>query len=213
MWYKLIFESAGSEYFGLCQALNCLRSALRKSSSLDERYQRTDTGISSAPERNPGANGQALWVINGHYGFNGVEFANARTTLARSRHEFTRFKGMTAAPPAFWALEEKCMMCFLSIQLVQFFHQWWQFGAPENPENSMANGSYTGEVAEGSNGPSQVSSSASLRSTRSVACHNRTRTNRKKGISFVVSSLKFHTTESQRKSWDPCPRQLVIGIF
>lgn len=109
-------------------------------------------------------------------------------------------RGMTAAPPAFWALEEKCMMCFLSIQLVQFFHQWWQFGAPENPQNSMANGSYTGEVAEGSNGPSQVSSSASLRSTRSVACHNRTRTNRKKGISFVVSSLKFHTTESQRKS-------------
>lgn len=67
-WYKLIFESAGSEYFGLCQVLNCLRSALRKSSSLDERCQRTDTGISSAKEPNPGANGQALWVINGHYG-------------------------------------------------------------------------------------------------------------------------------------------------
>lgn len=72
--------------------------------------------------------------------------------FSRSRHEFTRFKGMTAALPALCALEEKCMICFLSIQLVQFFHQWWQFGAPENPENSMANCSYTGGVAEGSNG-------------------------------------------------------------
>lgn len=139
-------------------------------------------------------------VIMGLMGLNLRTHELLLPDLGMNLHEFTRFKGMTAAPPAFWALEEKCMMCFLSIQLVQFFHQWSQFGAPENPENSMANGSYTGEVAEGSNGPSQVSSSASLRSTRSVAWHNRTRTNRKKGISFVVSSLKFHTTESQRKS-------------
>ena len=123
--------------------------------------------------------------------------------FSRSRHEFTRFKGMTAALPALCALEEKCMICFLSIQLVQFFHQWWQFGAPENPENSMANCRWLQRGPMGINEPSHVSSSASLRSTRSVAWHNRTRTNRKKGSSFKLETtvnpwryekLKLHST-------------------